>query len=70
MRTIFITISEICLDAINTLQKHELIIKDPTNGMAVESTSYGRLMARFFISLKTLELFQKVYKISLRICYI
>lgn len=61
----YYTISALCLDAINTLEKQELISKDPANGMAVVSTAYGRLMARFFLSLKTMRLFQRVYEISL-----
>lgn len=49
---------EMCLVAINALERHGQITKD--ENCSIKSTNYGRLMARYYICFETMKLFRQV----------
>lgn len=49
-----------CLVNVNALGKYDLIFKDQEYGLKIFSTIYGKLMARYYLSFKTMKLFRQI----------
>lgn len=53
-------LEDMCLVAINALERHGLVKKEQEDGFTVVSTDFGRLMSRYYLSLETMKVFNQI----------
>lgn len=53
-------LEDMCLVAINALERHGLVQKEQEDGFTVVSTDFGRLMSRYYLSLETMKVFNQI----------
>lgn len=57
---IYSILAELCLVQIQELQNAGLISRNPQNELDVQTTSYGKLMAKYYLCFETMKHFRQV----------
>lgn len=53
-------LEEMCVVAINALERNGLVYKDQQDGFSVTSTEFGRIMSRYYLAFETMKTFNQI----------